>query len=109
EFELEDGRSGELVIDRSVAAEPEDFYDYDGHDSAWLQVIVDAIDEEGWHSATRGGPNDSDPNGETLPLVHAQPDGSFTIDAEVEKSAFHEDALDGDLTLAGRCPQPWES
>ncbi len=109
QFGLDDGRSGYFELRRWVNSEPDSFYPYPGHDGAWLQVVVESHKEDQYHSSTQGGPNDPDPRGESLPLLHAQPDGSFTVDSKLKKMMFHGDALDGPITLAGRCPEAWSS
>ncbi|MBA6413878.1 hypothetical protein H2508_12220 [Parahaliea sp. F7430] len=107
DFKHADGRPGYINLARWVSKEPESFYPYPGQDGAFLQVVINAKEEGLAWSSFAGGPNDSDPRGESLPLLHAQPDGSFTVDLEIKKMMFHKGALEGPLTLAGRCPEPW--
>ncbi len=90
------------------------FYRYRGMDRASLDIIV--FDDEGMaNSSFQGGPNDRNRSGEGLPMLHVQPDGSFTAVTEMVSAAtmipgnhrFHRHAISGPVELAGRCPQTW--
>lgn len=90
------------------------YYRYPGQDRASIDVtLIDA--EDRGHSSFQGGPNDRNRDGKGLPMLHVQPDGSFTAVTELISAAtmipgtheFHRDALAGAITLAGRCPGPW--
>lgn len=103
------------LVDTEEARRDLRYYRYPGQDRASLDLAV--MDENGRaHSSFQGGPNDRNRDGKGLPMVHVQPDGSFTAVTEMISAAtmipgshdFHKDALAGPITLAGRCPTPWE-
>lgn len=90
-------------------------YSYRGMDAASLELNV--FDEEGVaNGSLQGGPSPQNRAGEGLPMLHVQPDGSFTVNSElVSKAKFipgthqhHQQALAGPATLAGKCVAPWE-
>jgi hypothetical protein len=103
------------VLNEEEAEREQRFYRYPGQDRASLDFIV--FDEDGLaHSSFQGGPNDRNRDGLGLPMLHVQPDGSFTAVTDMISAAtmipgeheFHRDALAGPVTLAGRCPQRWD-
>lgn len=90
-------------------------YSYRGMDGASLEFNV--YDQEGMaHGSIQGGPSSQNRAGKGLPMLHVQPDGSFTATTELISKAsyipdgleYHQHALAGPVTLAGRCPVPWE-
>lgn len=102
------------IVDEDEARRDLRFYRYRGMDRVSLDAIV-FDDEDMANSSFQGGPNDQNRRGEGLPLLHVQPDGSFTAVTEMVSAAtmipgdhrFHRNALAGPIELAGRCPQPW--
>ncbi len=102
------------VVDEDEARQDLRFYRYRGMDRASLDLIV--FDEEGLANGSfQGGPNDRNRTGEGLPMLHVQPDGSFTAVTEMISMAtmipgtheFHQHALAGPMTLSGRCGKSW--
>ncbi|MGY6630114.1 MAG: hypothetical protein ACXIUL_03810 [Wenzhouxiangella sp.] len=102
------------IVDEDEARRDLRFYRYRGMDRVSLDAIV-FDDEDMANASFQGGPNDQNRHGEGLPLLHVQPDGSFTAVTEMISAAtmipgdhrFHRNALAGPIELAGRCPQPW--
>jgi hypothetical protein len=102
------------IIDEEEARRELRFYRYRGMDRASLDINV-FDDENMANSSFQGGPNDRNRSGEGLPMLHVQPDGSFTAVTEMISAAtmipgdhrFHRNAIAGPVELAGRCPQPW--
>lgn len=103
------------VVDENEARQDLRFYRYPGMDRASLDLMV--FDGDGLANGSfQGGPNDQNRTGEGLPMLHVQPDGSFTAVTELVSMAtmipgthaFHQHALSGPVSLAGRCPAPWE-
>lgn len=103
------------VVNEEEARRDLRFYRYTGQDRASIDVTLISNDDRA-HASFQGGPNDRNRSGEGLPLLHVQPDGSFTAVTELISAAtmipgdheFHRDALAGAITLAGRCPAPWQ-
>ncbi len=102
------------VVDEEEARRDLRFYRYRGMDRASLDINV--FDDEGMaNSSFQGGPNDRNRRGEGLPMLHVQPDGTFTAVTEMTSAAamipgdheFHRNAVAGPIELAGRCDQPW--
>lgn len=102
------------IVDEDEARRDLRFYRYRGMDRASLDINV-FDDENMANSSFQGGPNDRNRSGEGLPMLHVQPDGSFTAVTEMISAAtmipgdhrFHRNAIAGPIELAGRCPQPW--
>ncbi|MGY6588135.1 MAG: hypothetical protein ACXIUB_07550 [Wenzhouxiangella sp.] len=102
------------VVDEDEARRDLRFYRYRGMDRASLDINV--FDDEGMaNSSFQGGPNDRNRGGEGLPMLHVQPDGSFTAITDMVSAAtmipgdhsFHRNAMAGPIELAGRCDRPW--
>lgn len=90
-------------------------YSYRGMDTVSLELNV--IDEEGVaNGSIQGGPSVHNRAGEGLPMLHVQPDGGFTVNTDLVSKAslipgphqYHQQALAGPATLAGKCAAPWE-
>ncbi len=94
------------VVDADKAREDLRYHRYPGQDRARLQFVITLEDGLSQVSEQRA-PGDRNREGHGLPLLHVQPDGSFTAMAEVPAFPGHDQALAGDVTLAGRCPAPW--
>lgn len=118
---LSDGRRASIEGSRYVVDETEMLrntyagYSYRGMDGASLELTV--VDEEGVANASiQGGPSVQNRAGEGLPMLHVQPDGSFTANTELVSKAeyipgthqHHQHALAGPAKLAGKCSAPWE-
>lgn len=102
------------VVDEDEARQDLNFYRYRGMDRVSLDLVV--FDDEGLANGSfQGGPNDRNRTGEGLPMLHVQPDGSFTAMTELISMAtmipgtheFHRYALAGPISLSGRCAAPW--
>lgn len=110
DFELADGTEAEFFLDRAVKVDNGEpgFYTYEdeGLDSASVRVTV-AASEGGWHTSILSSPSDDDDVGALLPLVHADPDGGFTVHEEFSAMMMHDEALEGEISIAGQCPNPW--
>ncbi|MFW7415494.1 hypothetical protein [Demequina sp. SO4-18] len=106
EFTWDDGSEGFFTVTRAVTFSPMQAYDYQGLDNADVTVTVVSGGE--FHAATLAAPSDADGAGASLPLVHAQPDGTFTVDRDLEAaSSMHENAPAGEVRIAGACDGPW--
>jgi hypothetical protein len=121
--ELSDGRQGFFSIARNVAVYDEwiatggagSVYDYPGQDYATVDFFIRAeVDgRRGFAHSYWAAPADRDSAGTAMPLVHIQPDGSFTVQHEVRRTGpdilgIHAFAPEGAVTVAGRCDGPWE-
>ena len=110
DFTLADGTDAEFSLERSVKVDNGEpgFYPYEdeGLDSASVRVTV-AASEGGWHSSMLSSPSDDDDVGALLPLVHVGPDGGFTVREEFSAMMIHDEALEGEISIAGQCPNPW--
>lgn len=103
--ELDDGRTFQLSVNRTIApgSQIDDLYETGGS-SAF--VVLSIRDEDGGsHTSEVRTPSDDDPQGARLPLVHVDPSGGITMQAEM--TAFEGDAVVGDAVLAAQCPEPW--
>lgn len=99
--------SGSRRIVTEQRAEEEAFYDYVGQERTTVQIDVQQVDDT-YQSSITVSPSDWDPSGTELPLVHVDPSGAFTVDAEIRKPPmFHDDALAGPTVIAGRCQEGW--
>lgn len=118
---LADGRRARIKGSRYVFDETEMLrrsfyiYSYRGMDSARLELDV-FDDENVANGSIQDGPSSRNRAGSGLPMLHVQPDGTFTADTELVSKAnfipgtheYHQHALDGKVTLAGRCSAPWK-
>jgi hypothetical protein len=119
---LSDGRVGYFSIARNVAVYSEwiavggagSVYDYPGQDYATVDFFIQAEvnNLRGFAHSYWAAPADRDSAGTAMPLVHVQPDGSFTVQHEVRRTGpditgIHASAPEGAVTIAGRCDGPW--
>ena len=94
------------VVDSDKAQEDLRFHRYPGQDRARIRFVI-TLEDGLYQGSEQRAPGDRNREGHGLPLLHVQPDGSFTAMAEVPASPGHDQALAGDVILAGRCPAPW--
>lgn len=101
----DDGRDFRIMVNRAIAVDGQIDQMYDTAGSS-AQVTLVIGGEQGNSSSVALSPNDDDPQGALLPLVHVDPSGGFTMEATME--VFEgDDAVAGDAALAGRCQDGW--
>lgn len=101
----DDGRDFQILVNRAIAVDSQVDQMYDTAGSS-AQVTFVIRGEDGNSSSVVLSPNDDDPQGELLPLVHVDPWGGFTMQGTMEVVAGDE-AVAGDAELAGRCQDGW--